>query len=168
LRRWILREPAQGLNAARQPDQDHAHVLDHAEDHLAQHLVLLHRAGTSREAQLVELLDAFGEAGDLGAERLAQALARAQVPGRGEEHPGGAPRGVEVDRREAAGEAERVQPGRLARRQHLARVQRLGELERPAHQLAVRRGEGAERGGAACRGARRIKLHHRDHALFYG
>ena len=86
--------------------------------------------------------------------------------------PRTAPRGtagrIQSDRGEARRQAERVGPGRLAGREDLARVQRLGELERPADDFAFRRRESlcqrAERSGAACR----MQLDNRDHAVFYG
>src|SRR5262249_61299288 len=51
-RMGIAREPAQRLRAARQAYQHHAHVLDHAEDHLAQRLVLLVGIRARRDTQL--------------------------------------------------------------------------------------------------------------------
>src|SRR4029077_13374795 len=98
---------------------------------------------------------------------LAQGIDAAEVLGCGEQDAGSPPRRIEADRCQAGRQAERMAPGRLAGREHLAGVHRLGELQRPAKQglLGGRQalGERAERRGAVFR----VQLDDGDHALFY-
>src|SRR5207248_6850134 len=159
----VAREPAQRLRAAREAYEDHAHVLGHAEDHLAQHLVLLDGVGARGKPQLVELLDARREVGDLVAVVLAELL-QLDVFRRREKKPGDAPRRVKPDGRKGRREAERVSPGRLAGREELPGLNRLGERQRLREARPVRRrqalGERIER----ARRAARMQLHYRDHA----
>ncbi len=161
----VLGVPAQGLRAARQPDQHHAHVLDHAEHHLAQDLALLRGVGARQHAQLVELLHAGGEPRDLRAEGFRELFRAAQVLRRGEQHAGRARRRIHADRGEARGDAQGVRPHRLAGGERLSGVQRLGELERAREcgTLIVREpgGQRIERGG----GALRAQLDDGDHAV---
>ena len=164
LRAGVLGEPAQGLGAAGEAYEHHAHVLGHSEHHLAQRLVLLERARARRDAQPVELLDSRREPGDLLAEGLAQPLDALQVLRRGEQHSRGAPGAVEPDGGEVRAKAERVRPGRLARGQRLPGVERLRELERAREERALGTGkpfgQRLERGGAVLR----VQLDNRDHA----
>src|SRR5205085_4222869 len=160
-------EPAQRLRAAREAYQHHAHILDHAEDHLAQHLVLFDWARARRKAQLVEPFDTAREVGDLVAELLAD-LVQLDVLWRGEQQSCHASGPVELDRRQVGRQSQGMRPGRLAGREQLPRVDRFGELERAreAHPLGRREplGERLERAG----GALRMQLDYGDHALFYG
>src|SRR5688572_30579243 len=142
----VFRKPSERLGPAGEPDQHHAHVLGHAEHHLAQHLVLFARRATRGDAKLVELLDAAGERGDLFAERLLQLLRPFQVLGRREEDARRPPRRVEPDRGQARREAEGVRPCRFPGREHLPGIERLGKLERPPEHRALGPGKpGAER-----------------------
>ena len=92
---------------------------------------------------------------DLVAELLAQLVDVCDVLRRREQDAGRAAGGVEPDRGEVPGEAERVRPRRLARRQRLPGVERLGEVERAPDQLALGPrqpfGDGTQRGGARLR-----------------
>ncbi len=129
---------AQGLGARGQTHQHDADVLDHRQQHLAQHLGLradlgaLELVGEAGEhAQAVELVQAAHQPGDRRAEARPDLLGRIVelFPGR-EQQRGDPGFGVEAQGGGDQRGAERVRPGRLAGAEDLALVEVGDPVER--------------------------------------
>ena len=151
-----VREEAQRLRAAREADEHDPDVLDHREEHLAQHLGLRLPGGlllalrgepARHDPQAVQLPDAGDERGDRGIElRREPLLGILEVLGHGIEEARRACRAVQPQRREVRGQAQRVIDRRLAGAESPVRVERRGELVRAQHERAVGRVEPGECG----------------------
>ena len=131
--------------------QDHADVVDHRQQHLAEVLRLPLLARRERDGP--QLGDPFDDVGDVGAEQLADALdRRLRVLDDVVQQAGGNRHDVELHVRQLVGHLERVDQVGLPRVADLPLVLEGGEDVRPPEQLDV--GVGVVRPGPFRRGPR--------------
>ena len=124
------------VQSVRQLDQNHADIVDHREQHLAE--VLRLPLFARRERDGADFRHPFDDVGDLGAEQLSDSLDRGQrVLDDVVQQAGGDRDGVELHVGQEVGDGERMDEVRLAGVADLSPVLEGGEDVRPPQQLDV-------------------------------
>ena len=136
----VLRHVLEGahvVQAVGELDEDHANVVDHRQEHLAEVLRLALLAGRERDG--ADLGDPLDDVGDVGAEQLADAVDRGQgVFDHVVEQPRGDADHVQALVGEDVRNLKRVNEIRLAGMAYLALVLERREHVGPAEQFQVR------------------------------